>query len=137
MVNIIISSDTRYQINHLAIQKSAINVLKDQKVTGAVEIGVNIVGNRKMRQLNKKHRGLDKTTDVLSFALEDTQPQYLQPIPRAGFVAAPDAILRLGDIVICYPQALACASTGGTSVEDAINFLVDHGTKHLLGIHHQ
>ena len=90
-----------------------------------------------MHELNRKYRGLDSTTDVLSFALEDANPSYLQHIPRIGFVAAPDKVFRLGDIVISYPQALEDASIDGNSVDEEIRNLVEHGVNHLLGIHHQ
>lgn len=136
MVNVIISFDPRYNINRSSIQAGVLNVLSQHKVRGKVEIEVNIVGDRKMHELNKKYRGLDKTTDVLSFALEDPSPASLRLLPRAGFVAAPDGVLRLGSIVISYPQAVEDASLSDTTVEDEIVFLVEHGTTHLLGIHH-
>lgn len=136
MVNIIISSDTRYQINRTAVRNAVLNVLNRNKVAGKVEIGVNIVGDRKMHELNKKFRGIDATTDILSFCLEDPAPQNLQMVPRVGFVAAPDQWLRLGDIVIAYPQAVKDAAMDGIAVEEEINFLIEHGTTHLLGIHH-
>lgn len=137
MVNIIINSDNRYNINKLAVRAAVINVLTQNRVTGQIEIGVTIVGDRKMHELNKKYRGFDQTTDVLSFALEDPQPRNLQHIIRVGFVASPDNVLRLGDIVISYPQAVTDASYDGISVDEEINFLIDHGTRHLLGIHHE
>ena len=61
---------------------------------------------------------------------------YLQHVPRVGFVAAPDHVLRLGDIIVSFPQAQKDASLDGKSVDDEISFLVAHGTEHLLGIHH-
>lgn len=136
MINIIISSDPRYSINRLAIRAAVVNVLNQHRVTGKVEIGINVVGDRKMHELNKKYKGMDTTTDILSFALEDPQSKNLQHIPRMGFVAAPDHVLRLGDIVISHPQAVEDAALDGISVEEEINFLVEHGTKHLLGIHY-
>ena len=136
MVNVIISSDSRYNISRAAIQTAVLGVLGKHNVRGKVEIEVSIVGDRKMHELNKKYRGLDCTTNILSFALEDPSSQNLQSIPRIGFVAAPDGWLRLGSIIISYPQAVQDAVLGGTSVEEEIIFLVDHGTTHLLGIHH-
>lgn len=135
MINIIISSDPRYGINRLAIRAAVLNVLNQLRILGRVEIGVNVVGDRKMHELNKKYRAIDETTDILSFALEDPQPRSLQHIARIGFVASADRVLRLGDIVISYPQAVIDASLDGISVDEEINFLVDHGTRHLLGIH--
>lgn len=136
MINIIVNSDPRYNINRAALTATVLEVLQKNKVSGKIEVGINIVGDRKMHELNQKFRGIDDTTDVLSFALEDLNPVSLAHIPRIGFVSSPDKILRLGDIVISYPQAIEDASYDGTSVDDEIKSLVEHGINHLLGIHH-
>ncbi len=136
MVNVIVNSDPRYNINKTAIQTVVLQALQKHRVSGKVEVGINIVGDRKMHELNKLYRGIDSTTDILSFALEDVNPISLQHVPRIGFVAAPDKWLRLGDIVISHPQALEDASLDGISVDEEIKTLVEHGVNHLLGIHH-
>ena len=136
MINIIVSSDPRYNVNKVGIQATVFRVLQSHRIGGKLELGINIVGDRKMHELNKKYRGIDSTTDILSFALEDPGQASLQHIPRIGFVAAPDKWLRLGDIVISYPQALEDASMDGISVDDEIKNLVEHGVNHLLGTHH-
>lgn len=136
MVNVIIASDPRYSINKASIQEAVLNVLKRENVSSSVEVEVNIVGNRKMHELNKQYRGLDYPPDILTFALEDSNPQNLQHNPGIGFIAAPDKILRLGSICISYAHAMEDAALDGKSVEDEISFLVEHGTNHLLGIHH-
>lgn len=133
--NIIVTSDPRYNINRAVVETAAVNVLQANKVGGKVELEVNIVGDRKMHELNKTYRGLDETTNILTFALEDPNPQNLQHAPR-GFIASPDKVLRLGSILISYPQAVDDAAEYNNSVDEEISFLVDHGTKHLLGIHH-
>lgn len=135
MVNIVIASDPRYKVNKSVIQLAVLNVLQQHKVSGKVEIEVNVVGDRKMHELNRKYRGIDHPTDVLSFALEDPFPQGLH-LPKIGFIAAPDKVLRLGSIVVSYPQAIEDAASDGIPVEEEIIFLVEHGTTHLLGIHH-
>lgn len=136
MINIIVSSDPRYNINKTAIKTAVFQALLKHRISGRVELGISIVGDRKMHELNRKYRGIDATTDILSFALEDSNPVGLQHIQRIGFVAAPDRILRLGDIIISYPQALEDASMDGISVDEEIKALVEHGVNHLLGIHH-
>ncbi|KKR81376.1 MAG: putative rRNA maturation factor [Candidatus Daviesbacteria bacterium GW2011_GWA1_41_61] len=136
MINIIITSDPRYSINRTVIYTAIVNVLRREHVLGNVELEVSIAGNRKMHELNKKYCGLDYPADILTFALEDPHPQNLQLLPRMGFIAAPDKILRLGSICISYSQAVEDASLEGISVEDEIIFLVEYGTNHLLGIHH-
>ena len=137
MINVIISSDPRYQVNKLAVQAAVLDILKRNNVTGNIEIGVNIVGDRKMHEVNKRFRGIDATTNILSFALEDPSSiSQLQHVPKVGFVKAPDKVLRLGDILISYPELLKDASSEGVSIEEQLRYLVEHGTKHLLGMHH-
>ncbi len=136
MVNIIVNSDPRYNINKDGIKAVVLEMLARHRIAGRIELGINIIGDRKMHELNRKYRGLDSTTNILSFALEDSNPASLQHIPRIGFVAAPDKWLRLGDIIISYPQALDDASLDGISVDEEIRNLVEHGLNHLLGIHH-
>lgn len=137
MMNIIINTDPRYKIDKDSIQSTALEVLQRFGVKGKVEMGISIIGNRKMHQINKKYRGIDAPTNILSFALEDLSSQSLQHIPKVGFVAAPDKVLRLGDILISYPQVVEDASLEGTSVEEELRFLIEHGIKHLLGMHHE
>ena len=136
MINIIVSSDPRYKIDKLAIRTAVLSALQRHHISGRIELGINIVGDRKMHELNNKYRGIDSTTDILSFALEDPNSASLQHIPRIGFVASPDNWLRLGDIVISYPQVLEDASIEGISIDEEIRNLLEHGVNHLLGIHH-
>lgn len=136
MFNIIVTADPRYSINKVSIRAMVAQTLAKLRVGGKVELGINIVGDRKMHELNRKYRGVDSTTNILSFALEDPSPANLQHIPRIGFVASPDKWLRLGDIIISYPQAIEDASLDGISVDEEIKNLLTHGLNHLLGIHH-
>lgn len=128
MINIIIHSDPRYNVNHDLIRSAVLTTLQKHRIGGKLEVGISIVGDRKMHELNKRYRNIDHTANILTFALEDPG--------RMGFVAAPDKVLRLGDIIISQPQALEDASLDGVSVDEEMRFLVEHGTNHLLGIHH-
>lgn len=137
MVNIIVNSDSRFSINKLAIQAIVSQILGHHGLNSNVELGISIVGDQQMHQINKKHRGIDSSTNILSFALEDpVSASQLQHVPKMGFAKAPDLVLRLGDVVISYPQVVKDASLEGVSVEEELLFLVEHGTKHLLGLHH-
>lgn len=137
MINIIVNADSRYRIDKFAIQAAAIEVLKRNRISGNVEVGITIVGDRKMHEINKKYRGISSTTNILSFALEDPIfASTLQHIPKMGFVKAPDNVLRLGDIVISYPEIVKNAGFEGVTVGEELMFLVEHGVNHLLGKHH-
>lgn len=136
MINIIISSDPKYDVDKSSIQSTVVAALQKNRVIGRVEVGITIVGDRKMHELNRKYRGVDSTTDILTFALEDPNPINLQHLPRVGFISSPDKWLRLGDIVISYSQAVEDAALDGIAVEQEIMMLIEHGVDHLLGHHH-
>lgn len=137
MINVIVTSDSRYPINKLAVQAVAVETLRTHRISGNIEIGISVVGDRKMHEINRKFRGINSTTNILSFALEDPISQnQLQHVPKVGFVKSPDNVLRLGDIIISYPQIIKDAGAEGVSIEDELRFLVEHGMNHLLGLHH-
>lgn len=94
------------------------------------EVSLSVVGDRMMRNLNKRFRQIDATTNVLSFPLAVNHT-------RQRFVDPPDNKLYLGDIVISYPQAREDAAQENKLVDDKIDELVEHGLMHLLGNHHE
>lgn len=129
MISILFQTETHFPVDRKKI-KEAVRSTLDAKVKGNTEVSISIVGDRRMRELNRTYRKLDATTDVLSFPLND--PSYRD----AQFVDPPDHMLRLGDIIVSYPQAVAEAGEQNTLVDDMIIKLVLHGLDHLLGIHH-
>ena len=88
------------------------------------ELSVLFVGDRAMRTLNRKYRGKDKTTDVLSFSLREGAFSHIQPEV-------------LGDIVIAVPTAARQAGEAGHTLSREIEILLVHGLLHLLGYHHE
>ena len=121
MISVLISSESRYRINRNKIKKGIEDFL-GQAGLDDIEVSINIGGARKIRSLNKQYRQLDESTDVLSFPQEGSRD--------------PDGVLRLGDIIVCYPIAVQESASEDKMVDDKINELVEHGMKHLLGIHH-
>ena len=124
---IFLKRESRYFLNRPAIKKMVEDFLKKQKVTGRVEVSLAVVGDRKMRELNLKYRQIDEVTSVLAF------PQELCG-RRNEFVNPPDKVLRLGDIVISYPQAVMLAAQENKLVGQKIEDLVEHGLRNLLGL---
>ncbi|MCL5010432.1 MAG: rRNA maturation RNase YbeY [Patescibacteria group bacterium] len=124
--NILLFAESRYKVNRKRI-KSVINkVLREQGVVSPFEISVSIVGDRKMRALNKKYRDKDQTTNILSFPLGEGKDSGL-----------PEDVLYLGDVVISYPQVIKEAAAQEVLVDERIDELVEHGLMHLLGINHE
>lgn len=137
MINVIVSSDPRYPVNRQIIQSTVLEVLSRYKVKGKVEIGVTIVGDRKMHEINKKYRGIDSSTNIITFALEDPlSDDQVKILPGGTFISPPDKITRLGDIILSYPRIVEDARLEGISVDEEIRSLVEHGVLHLLGFHH-
>ncbi len=129
MITVFIKTESHYTVDRNRVREAIEKVLTAKGVKGKVEVSVNIVGDRMMHALNKKYRKLDETTDVLSFPLSEEVKDKL-------FVDPPDDILRLGDIVISYPQARQDALEENKLVDDKIDELIEHSMLHLLGQHH-
>jgi probable rRNA maturation factor len=129
MINVLFQSESHFPVNRKKII-DAITKRLELVMKRETEVSVIVVGDRRMKQLNRQYRNLDSTTDVLSF------PQNDPSQPMAPFVDVPDDVLRLGDIIVSYPQAVLEAAAENKFVDDQIEFLVLHGLDHLLGIHH-
>lgn len=101
------------------------------------EVALSFVDDKAIRELNKEYRGLDKVTDVLSFALiENDTDEPVIVFNKEDWEEAPDTDL-LGDIVISIPRALEQSKDYGHSLEREIGFLFVHGFLHLIGYDHQ
>jgi probable rRNA maturation factor len=125
-ISVLIFVESRYKINRKRIKETVENVVNKNDVTGPVEVSIAVVGDRKMRELSRKYKGEDKTRNILSFS--QTEGQAFQ---------APSDILRLGDIVLSFPQVINDAVRDEMLVDDKVDELVEHGLMHLLGLHHE
>ena len=114
MITIDFFNKSSIYVDQVLIQNLVEDELKKSKIFKPVELAVLIVGDGKIRELNKKYRGMDKVTDVLSFPTEEQ--------------TGADGIRHLGDIIICAKEAVRRGEN--------IDFLVLHGLAHLLGRHH-
>jgi len=102
------------------------NVIKEtldsEKVSNAL-FSIIFVGLDEIHKLNKEYRGIDRPTDVISFALEDSKDCLTN-------------IRVLGDIYVCIPKMIEQAKEYGHSETRELSFLVCHGLLHLLGYDH-
>lgn len=97
--------------------------LKYLKLNNVV-FNIIIVDNETIHSINKEYRGVDRPTDVISFALEDDK-SFVQTELRI-----------LGDIYISIDKAREQAKNYGHSLKREISFLTIHGLLHLLGYDH-
>jgi probable rRNA maturation factor len=91
-----------------------------------------ITDDAMVRELNKTYRGVDRSTDVLSFALEADGRDGA----ATGFVMPPGEKVHLGEVIVSYPKAAKQAAERKHPVEDELALLVVHGVLHLLGYDH-
>ena len=97
--------------------------LKHENVSNAI-MNVIIIDNEKIHKINKEYRGIDRPTDVISFALEDDKT----------FVNTDFRVL--GDIYISIDKVHEQAKSYGHSFRRELSFLTVHGILHLLGYDH-
>ena len=105
------------------LRSAAEAVLLECEVPDSPSLLIRITDNEELKSLNAQYRGIDKTTDVLSFTADffdpDLESQYL------------------GDVVIAYPKAEEQSEKRGHFVADELQLLVVHGVLHLLGYDHE
>lgn len=122
MFDIINNSD--YVIEELDILAQYVeSIALELKIEQAV-FNIILVNEDEIHELNKTYRGIDRKTDVITFALEDDKG-----------IKNPE-IRVLGDIYLCVPVAYEQAKLYGHSRTREICFLATHGILHLLGYDH-
>jgi probable rRNA maturation factor len=87
------------------------------------DVNVILTGKSKIQTINRRFRGQDKPTDVISFPPEESEE--------------PPPFKPLGEIYICVPVAIKQARQTGHSLLHELRFLVIHGALHLCGDTHE
>ena len=109
------------------------NVTKAAEMVGKLygvengEVSVTLTDNTYIHTLNRQYRGIDRPTDVLSFALNESE----EPEIDGGL-----DVNVLGDLIISVERAEEQAADYGHSVRREMAFLTVHGMLHLLGYDH-
>lgn len=123
-MNIGIFNETNEEIKELkTINELMIYTLKKENIENA-EFNIIIIDNKKIKEINKEYRGIDKETDVISFALEDTK----------DFIYSDFRLL--GDIYISLDKVKEQSQLYEHSFLRELAFLSVHGLLHLLGYDH-
>lgn len=107
---------SRTHVPRSALTKLALIVLKAER--NSKNVNLIFVDDSRMHELNREFRGKDKTTDVLSFAMEDDDDPLL------------------GEIYISISEARRNALEYEITLTQEIQKLFCHGLLHLLGVHH-
>ena len=107
------------------VLRMAQTVFEHDGASSAAELSVLLADDTFVQSLNRKFRGKDKSTNVLSF------PNA--PTPAGALYDEPSS---LGDIALAFETVKAEAQTQGKSFDDHLAHLVVHGVLHLLGYDH-
>ncbi len=110
-------------------------ILEEEDAPSPLETSLVITDDEDVRRLNQRYRGLDRTTDVLSFSLSEKDNGASNG--KDPFILPEDTPPQLGEVVISYPQAQRQARQANSPVEEEINRLLVHGFLHLLGYDHE
>ena len=94
------------------------------------EVSVTFTDDASIHELNKKFRGVDRPTDVLSFPLFDYEGESEEP-------PVDELMGMLGDVVLSLETAARQAEEYGHSFEREVAFLTVHSMLHLLGYDHE
>lgn len=111
-----------YESIYLEIIKEA---CKQLDIHDDLELSVIFVDDQRIHEINKEYRKIDRSTDVISFALEDSEQYYVEGMAR-----------NIGDIFISVDHAKLQANEYGHSLKREMCFLFTHGLLHLLGFDH-
>jgi len=122
MVNVQVKRSVRQPVDKSVLMRAALLTLETENASANADISVVIGNDALLKELNYKYRKVDSTTDVLSFAADETDPDTQSTY--------------LGDVVISLPRAQERASSGGHALADELQLLVIHGVLHLLGYDH-
>ena len=106
-------------------QTIASSTEKELKLAKDLEISVTFVRSRTIHIINRDYRGIDRPTDVISFAIRDGLEDFI-----------PDEEKDLGDLFINIDYARKQAREYGHSEKREIGFLFTHGLLHCLGYDH-
>ena len=122
-LNYEINDNYQVDFKYSYLKKVIKRTLKHEKVENAY-FSIIFVNEEEIKKINKEYRGIDKVTDVISFALEDSKDTINNDLRI------------LGDIYICIPRMLEQAKNYGHSIKRELSFLTIHGLLHLLGYDH-
>ena len=125
MRNIGIFNETQEKVENLEVLEPLLTYALEVENVDNLEFNVIIINNEEIHKINKEYRGIDRPTDVISFALEDYKDIKYENDYRV-----------LGDIYISIDKVKEQAKEYGHSEKRELAFLAVHGLLHLLGYDH-
>lgn len=136
VVEVDVSADCKYVINRLRLDAAVRAALRaggwctaGRSGRGPTIVSLHLTGDKETRELNRRHRGVDKPTDVLSFS-------FIATASGPEIVNQDETPVSLGEIILNCGYAERQAAELGYPLETELAWLTIHGTLQLLGYEH-
>ncbi len=128
MINVSVYKESNYPVNSKKVKEVIKKTLEENGIVSDTDVDVAIVGKSKMEEINKTYYK-DEIYE---------HPIFTFPASEGGsFDFPPDEKNHLGQIVISYPMAVDTAKEKNKLIDDVVCALAEHGSLHLMGIHHE
>lgn len=133
MLNLYFNDETETIVksNEKLLSDLLIYAAEAEGVSREAEISITFMNDVEIQEINEQYRGINKPTDVISFALEELTEDEIVIVAEEGMPKV------LGDILISVETARRQAQEYGHDFDREIGFLALHGLLHLLGYDHQ
>lgn len=125
---------TTFDIPSDFFEKIVQKVFKKEGYKEDVLVEVVLLGERGMKNINKRYAGKNQVTDVLSFAFSEIQKATKKDLV---FIDPPDVQKILGEVLLCPSRIKKNAKKFKKDFEKELAFVFVHGLLHLLGYDHK
>lgn len=131
MIIVNFKKEKNYPVKATKIKSDLKKKLKELGIVSDAQVSIALVGEKAMKDLGQKflnEKESDPPHNVLSFTESEVIGKFIEPRAER---------LKLGEIVVCFPVAKEMATKQNQLIDEIVWELVEHGTLHLLGIHHE
>ncbi len=127
MITVNVYKQSNFSVSSKKIKDKVTETLVSNGVSSDFEVSVALLGSKRMVEIGRAYYGDSEEHPIFTFLGNETKESFTEP---------PDGVNRLGEIIISYPKAIEESKKENKLVEEVICDLVEHGSLHLLGIHH-
>jgi len=132
---IFLENFTSYKISKDFFNKLSKIVKKEEKIKNSLSLEVVLLGEKGIRNINKRYAGKNKVTTVLSFPLSEIKKPSKKEL--ADFIEPKEENKLLGEILLCPTRIKKVANRYKKDFKGELTFNFIHGFLHLLGYNHK
>jgi rRNA maturation RNase YbeY len=127
MIKVHVKKQSNYPVSTPKLKEKVESVVSGGGVVSDADVWISLVGKKAMYKIAEKFLGeKNKLHTVLAFCDNEVEGKFVYP----------DETIHLGEVVVCFPLVRQKAKEENKRIYDKVEELVEHGTQHLIGIHH-